>query len=224
MKKVLIIHAHPERKSFCSRLKDEAIDYFHWQNVEVKVSDLYAMNFNPVGDRHDFTQPENPDYFKYQAEQVHAWKTDTFEAMLKAEMEKLEWCDTLIFNFPIWWFGLPAMLKGWVDRVLAMGFSYGAGKGVYENGAFKDKTAFLCFTTGGPQTAYGNEGKNGNLDTILYPIHHGILYFVGMKVLPPFVCFSPVRLTDEERKSELARYRAYLEQCQSLTPLFGPAH
>ncbi len=221
MKKVLIIHAHPERKSFCSRLKDEAIDYFHWQNVEVKVSDLYAMNFNPVGDRHDFTQLENPDYFKYQAEQLNAWKTNGFDTILKAEMEKLEWCDTLIFNFPIWWFGLPAILKGWVDRVLAMGFSYGAGKGINENGVFKDKTAFLCFTTGGPETAYSGEEKS-DLDAILYPIHYGILYFVGMKVLPPFVC-SPVQISDEERKSELARYRTYLEQAGTLTPLFGDA-
>lgn len=220
MKKVLIIHAHPERKSFCSRMKDEALDYFQWQGAEVKVSDLYAMHFNPVGDRHDFTELENSGFFKYQLEQVNAWKNDAFDTMLKAEMEKLEWCDTLIFNFPIWWFGLPAMMKGWVDRVFAMGFSYGAGKGVYDNGAFKDKTAFLAFTTGGPEMAYGPDGKNGSLDTILYPIHHGMLYFVGMKVLPPFICFSPARLTDEERKAELQRYRNYLENCHTLTPLY----
>lgn len=220
MKKVLIIHAHPESQSFCSSLKNEAVSFFQSQGAEVKVSDLYAMGFNPVGDKHDFLQLENPDFFKYQMEQVHAYQNNLFEASLKTEMDKLEWCDTLIFNFPLWWFGLPAVLKGWVDRVFAMGLTYGAGKGVYDNGTYKDKTAFLTFTTGGPEVAYGNTGKNGNLDTILYPIQHGMLYFVGMTVLPPFICFSPARIGDEERKKELERYKKYLSELKDLTPVY----
>ncbi len=220
MKKVLIIHAHPESKSFCSSLKNEALAYFQARGAEVKVSDLYAMSFNPVGDKDDFTELENTDFFKYQVEQVHAFKHNAFEASLKQEMDKLEWCDTLIFNFPLWWFGLPAILKGWVDRVFAMGFSYGAGKGVYDNGGFKDKTAFLALTTGGPEAVYGPTGKNGNLDTILYPIQHGMLYFVGMKVLPPFICFSPARITEEERVKQLELYKAYLSNMDTAEPVY----
>ncbi|MES2131896.1 MAG: NAD(P)H-dependent oxidoreductase [Bacteroidota bacterium] len=220
MKKVLIIHAHPESRSFCSALKDEAVAYFQSQGAEVKVSDLYAMGFDPVGNKHDFTQLENPDFFKYQLEQVHAYKNNVFEASLKEEMDKLEWCDTLIFNFPLWWFGLPAILKGWVDRVFAMGFSYGAGKGVYDNGTFKDKTAFCTFTTGGSEVAYGPTGKNGSLDTILYPIQHGMLYFVGMKVLPPFICFSPARITDEERTHQIELYKEYLSNISTHKPIY----
>ena len=220
MKKVLIIHAHPESKSFCSSLKDETLSFFESQGAEVKVSDLYPMGFNPVGSQHDFTKLENPDFFKYQMEQVHAYQNDLFEASLKVEMDKLEWCDTLIFTFPLWWFGLPAVLKGWVDRVFAMGLTYGAGKGVYDNGTYKNKTAFLTITTGGPEVAYGSTGKNGNLDTILYPIQHGMLYFVGMTVLPPFICFSPARIGDEERKKELERYKSYLNDLKNLIPVY----
>jgi len=220
MKKVLIIHAHPESKSFCSSLKNEAVTYFQSQGAEVKVSDLYAMGFNPVGNQHDFTVLENPDYFKYQMEQVHAFQHDLYVPALKAEMDKLEWCDTVIFNFPLWWFGLPAILKGWVDRVFAMGFSYGAGKGVYDNGTFKNKTAFLTLTTGGPEIAYGSTGKNGNLDAILYPIQHGMFYFVGMTVMPPFVCFSPARITDGERIKQLELYKLYLSGLNSATPIY----
>ncbi len=220
MKKVLIIHAHPENKSFCSSLKNEAIAYYEAQGAEVKVSDLYAMGFDPVGDKHDFTQLENPDFFKYQMEQVHAYQNNLFESSLKEEMDKLEWCDTLIFNFPLWWFGLPAILKGWVDRVFAMGLTYGAGKGVYDNGTYKNKTAFLTLTTGGPEIAYGNTGKNGDLETILYPIQHGMLYFIGMTVLPPFICFSPARIGNEERVKELERYKLYLGNLDKVTPVF----
>ena len=220
MKKVLIVHAHPESQSFCSSLKNEAVAYFQSQGAEVKVSDLYAMGFNPVGDKHDFTELQHPEFFKYQMEQVNAYQHNLFTPEVKAEMEKLEWCDTLIFNFPLWWFGLPAILKGWVDRIFAMGFSYGAGKGVYDNGTFKDKIAFLTLTTGGPEVAYGNSGKNGNLETILYPIQHGMLYFVGMTVLPPFICFSPARITDEERKIQLELYKAHLKNIPSLVPIY----
>lgn len=219
MKKILIIHAHPEPQSFNSSLKNTAIDYFKSQGAEVKVSDLYTMKFNPIGDKHDFTKLENASFFKYQMEQVHAFQNNLFEPALKEEMEKLEWCDTLIFNFPLWWFGLPAILKGWVDRVFAMGFVYGAGKGVYDNGYYKNKTAFCCITTGGPEIAYGSSGKNGSLETILYPIQHGMFYFTGMKVLPAFVSFAPARTTDEERRTQIENYKTYLATLHELTPV-----
>lgn len=220
MKKILIIHAHPESQSFCSSLKNEAVAYFQSKGAEVKVSDLYTMGFNPVGDKHDFTELQNPDFFKYQMEQVNAYQNNLFTPEVKTEMDKLEWCDTLIFNFPLWWFGLPAILKGWVDRIFAMGLVYGAGKGVYDNGTYKNKTAFLTLTTGGPEIAYGDTGKNGNLDTILYPIQHGMFYFAGITVLPPFISFSPARITDEERKAQLVLYKSYLEKTSSLTPIY----
>jgi NAD(P)H dehydrogenase (quinone) len=220
MKKILIIHAHPEPKSFCNSLKNEAVTYFQSQGAEVKVSDLYTMGFNPVGDKHDFTKLQNPDFFKYQMEQVNAHQNNLFSPELKTEMEKLEWCDTIIFNFPLWWFGLPAILKGWVDRVFAMGVVYGSGKGVYDNGTYKNKTAFLTVTTGGPEIAYGDKGKNGNLETILYPIQHGMFYFTGMTVMPPFICFSPARITDDERKLQLDLYKAYLKNLKNVAPIY----
>lgn len=221
MKKVLIIHAHPENKSFCSSLMRETVAHFEAQGAQVQVSDLYQLGFNPIGDKTDFQTLENPDFFKYQMEQVHANNHNTFIESLKSEMDKLEWCDTLIFNFPLWWFGLPAILKGWVDRVFAMGFAYGNGKGVYENGTFKDKTAFIVMTTGGPEIAYGDTGKNGHLETILFPIHHGMFYFVGMTVLPPFIAFSPARLSDEERSAELLHFKHHLMNVSNLEALYS---
>lgn len=219
MKKILIVHAHPEQHSFCSSLKNTAKKYFLDKGFLVKESDLYQMNFNPVGNKHDFKTIENPDFFKYQMEQVNAFNKDFFIDELKQEMEKLEWCDILIFNFPIWWFGLPAILKGWVDRVFAMGFVYGNGKGVYENGIFKDKTAFLTLTTGGPDISY-NGGKNGSLETILFPIQHGMFYFTGMTVLPAFISFGPARKSNDELKTEITRYEKYLGEIETQKPIY----
>lgn len=217
--KVLIIHAHPESKSFNSALKDIAVETFSGNGHEVRVSDLYAMNFTAVGGREDFTAPADEHYFKYQAEQLNAYNKDLFTEEIKSEMEKLEWADLVIFNFPLWWFSLPAILKGWVDRVFAMGFAYGGGKGVYDKGVFKGKKGMLCITTGGPDIAYGTTGKNGGLDQILFHINHGMLYFVGMDVLPPFVVYSPVRLNEEERKGRLEEYRILLLSIEEAIPI-----
>lgn len=220
MKKVLIVSAHPEKASFCMSLKQTAVDYFVQKGYEVRESDLYALHFDPVGNKSDFKSISNPDFFKYQLEQVHASENNLFVDELKAEMEKLEWCDVLMFNFPMWWFGMPAILKGWIDRVFAMGFVYGAGKGVYENGIYANKTAFITLTTGGPMQAYGQSGKNGDINTLLYPIHHGVFYFTGMTVLPPFISFGPARSTIDELNDEIKRYREYLNNIDNLKPIY----
>ena len=219
--KVLIVHAHEESRSFCAALKDTAKLHFESQGHEVMVSDLYAMNFNPVGSKNDFTMVSNPDYFKYQAEQVNAYQNHLFSTELQAEMDKLLAADLIIFNFPLWWFSLPAILKGWVDRVFAMGFAYGGGKGVYDNGVFKDKKAMLCMTTGGPEIAYGPTGKNGELDKILFHIHHGMFYFTGMTVLEPFIGYSPARITPEERVAVLADYTKALDMISTRKVIFS---
>ncbi|MEY3236247.1 MAG: hypothetical protein RI883_348 [Bacteroidota bacterium] len=219
-KRILIVHAHPEEKSFCASIKNTMVKYYEEHGAEVKISSLYEMKFNPVGGKEDFLETKESNFFKYQMEQLNAAENNLFSDDVQTEMDKFEWCDTLIFNFPLWWFGLPAILKGWVDRIFAMGKVYGNGKGVYDNGSFKEKSAFITMTTGGPIQAYGDEGKNGDLNTILFPIHHGMFYFVGMKVYPPFVCFSPARISDEERQSELLRLEDYLNELNNQKTLF----
>jgi NAD(P)H dehydrogenase (quinone) len=219
LKKVLIVHAHPEQQSFCSGLKGVAMQYFAENGDLVQESDLYAMGFDPVGGLRDFKSLNNPAYFKYQLEQMNACKTNNFEDELKAEMDKLLWCDLLIFNFPLWWFGLPAILKGWVDRVFAMGLVYGDGRGIYENGTFKEKTAFISMTTGGPEVAY-TAASNGDPAVILFPIQHGMFYFAGMTVLPPFISWSPARMSLDERKAELERYKSHLQSLETVSPIY----
>ena len=219
--KVLIVHAHPEPKSFCSALKDLSAETFRKNGHEVQISDLYAMKFNPIGGAHDFKKAENADYFKYQSEQVNAYQNDLYAEDLKTEMDKLVSADIVIFSFPLWWFGLPAILKGWVDRVFAMGFAYGAGKGVYDTGVFKGKKSMAIFTTGGPEIAYGEKGKNGTIEQTLFPINHGMLYFVGMNVIEPFIAYSPARLSDEERKNLLEKLKSKIENIEKEKLIYG---
>lgn len=216
---VLIVHAHHEPASFNSALKNKAFDLFTSKGDVVQVSDLYRMNFKAVSDASDFKELSNPDYLKYQAEQTNASKDMLFSEDIIAEMEKLLWADLIIFNFPLWWFSVPAILKGWVDRVFAMGFAYGGGKGVYDTGVFKGKKGMLCITTGGPETTYLEGGRNGNIDKILFHINHGMLYFTGMDVMPPFIAYSVARLTDDERKIILEKYENYLINLNTIKPI-----
>ncbi len=165
------------------------------------------MGFDPVSDRRNFLTVADPAYFKQQAEEAHAARHDGFAPEIKAEQEKLFWCDALILQFPLWWFGLPAILKGWVDRVFAAGGRiYGGGKW-YDRGVFAGKRAMCSVTIGGPPPMYSAQGLNGPIDSILFPINHGILYFTGFSVIEPFLVHAPARLGDGERAAELARYR-----------------
>jgi NAD(P)H dehydrogenase (quinone) len=216
---VLIVHAHQEPNSFNSALKDLAHTTFIQNGDHVMISDLYAMNFKAVADKNDFSELSNLNYFKYQAEQTNAATKGLFAEDIKKEMDKLLWADLIIFNFPLWWFSVPAILKGWVDRVFAMGFAYGGGKGVYDTGVFKGKKGMLCITTGGPEATYLPDGRNGDIEKILFHINHGMLFFTGMDVIPPFMAYSVARLSDEERQATLDNYKHYLLNMNQHKPI-----
>jgi len=124
----------------------------------------------------------------------------------------------MIWQFPLWWFGLPGILKGWVDRVFAMGRTYGGDK-LYANGVFRDKKALLSLTTGGPAPAYVKGGFQGDIDAILRPIQRGMLQFVGFDVLAPQIIYGPVRMDDAQRKDFLAAYAERLKRIESERPI-----
>lgn len=204
--RVFIVHAHHEPKSFNAAMTREATAALVAAGHEVVVSDLYAMGFDPVSDRRNFVTTKDPDHFRQQTEEIHASEHDGFAPDVQAEMDKLFWCDALIFQFPLWWFGLPAILKGWVDRVFAMRRTYGGGK-YYDRGVFAGKRAMCSVTTGGLAPVYSEHGLHGAITSILFPVHHGIFYFTGFTVIEPFLVNAPVRISHEERVVYLARYR-----------------
>jgi NAD(P)H dehydrogenase (quinone) len=215
---VFIVHAHPEPHSFNAALTDTAVRFLESAGHTVQVSDLYAMQFDPVSDRRNFTSVADAGYFKQQREELHASETGGFAADVLAEIEKLEWCDALILQFPLWWFGMPAILKGWADRILVMGRIYGGGRW-YDNGTFAGKRAMLSLTTGGPESIYLSDGLNGDIQQILYPINHGILRFTGFDVLPPFIAWGPAHADNDTRTSYLAAFRQRLVEFDTSEPM-----
>jgi NAD(P)H dehydrogenase (quinone) len=207
--RVFIVHAHHERRSFNASLTREATLVLTAAGHDVLVSDLYAMRFDPVSDRRNFRSVADDSRLRQQAEEAYASEHDTFASDVQHEMDRLAWCDVLIFQFPLWWLGLPAILKGWVDRVFAAGRAYGGGR-YFDRGVFVGKKALCSVTVGGLEAAYSARGMYGSIDPILFPIQHGILAFTGFSVLEPFVVYGPNRVDANARRAYLAQYRARL--------------
>jgi NAD(P)H dehydrogenase (quinone) len=216
---VLIVHAHPEPLSFNTALKDVAVEQLTAQGHHVVVSDLYAMNFNPVASREDFAERKNPDYLVYALEQRYNYEQQTIAPDIAAEVEKLKAADLVIFNFPMFWFSMPAILKGWIDRVLISGVCYG-GMRFYDQGGLKGKKAMITFTLGGREHMFADaDAIHGDMQTLLRPILRGTLYYVGMDVLPPFIGYHVPYISPEARAEILQQYRerlAHLDQLASL--------
>ncbi|WP_070963972.1 NAD(P)H-dependent oxidoreductase [Vibrio sonorensis] len=216
--KVLIVHWHPEPQSFNTAMFNTAVDTLTALGHQVQVSNLRQMQFNPVSGRHNFTTTSNPEFYKQQLEEMHASEHDGFASDVENELRKLEWCDLLILQYPMWWFGMPAMVKGWVDRVFVMGRFYGNGR-YYENGVFKGKKAMVSITTGGDGDAYSPGGWNGDLLGVLRPIHRGLFQFNGFDVLAPNATFAPTHLSQSEREEELHKLSVRLMNIETELPI-----
>jgi len=219
--KVLIVHAHPEPQSFTAALRDQATATLQAQGHEVQVSDLYAMNWNPVASASDFTSRENPDYLVYALEQRLGVKSQSIALDIRQELDKLLWADLLILNFPIFWFSAPAMLKGWIDRVLVSGVCYG-GKRFYDQGGLAGKKALVTVTLGGREHMFGEGAIHGPLEDMLRPILRGTLAYVGFEVLEPFVAWHVPYISAEARQDFLRNYQQRLEGLADDQPLVFP--
>lgn len=230
MPTALIVHAHPEPTSFNAALRDTAAETLRAEGHAVLISDLYADGFDPVDRPGHFRSRLARAVFDLAREQGHAQLNDAVAPDIAAEQEKLRAADLVILQFPMWWYGMPAILKGWVDRVLAFKFAYDLGLW-WDKGLLAGKRAMVSVTTGTPAGAYASDGRNGDIDRILWPINAGVLRICGFEVLPPFVVYGAPWLADSQRRHALTSYAQRLRELDITAPLFfhdledfGPDH
>ena len=217
---ILIVLAHPEPQSFNGALTRTAVEALHASGHAVEVSDLYATGFKATADAADsFGVRQDPDYYRVDREQTFAHENGTVTGDIVAEQDKLRHADLLILQFPMWWFGMPAILKGWADRVFTRGFAYLPGR-KYDTGMFTGKRAMVSVTTGTSADTYEPDGIDGSIHDILWPVHNGLLRYSGFEVLPPFVTHMPGRMTLEQREEQLDAYRARLSSLDTVPQLF----
>lgn len=101
--RALVVYCHPKETSFTAAVRDMVLDKLAQAGAETRVIDLYRRGFAPVLTGNELDIYED---------------TPANRAPVAQDVEDVLWCDTLIFIYPTWWYGLPAMLKGWLDRVL----------------------------------------------------------------------------------------------------------
>lgn len=215
--KIFIVYAHPEPRSLNGALLQYGRQVLTEAGHEVQVSDLYAMKWKAAADREDFPWLNVEERLYYGRASGEAFTQQKQLPEIVAEQQKLLWADVVIFQFPLWWYSMSAILKGWVDRVYAYKFTYGVGEHGGEKwgdrfgeGVLKGRRAMIVLTVGGRETHYTPRGVNGYLEDVLWPIQHGIFYYPGMEVLPAFTVFEAGRLKPEAWEQVKADYRQRL--------------
>lgn len=223
---VLLVYAHPEPRSLNGSIRDFMVDRFVRAGHAVEVSDLYAMGWKASLDADDFPQRDATQPFRPSADSKRAFAEATQAADVAAEQQKLRRADLVIFQFPLWWFSMPAIMKGWFDRVYAYGFAYGVGEHSeqrwgerYGEGVFKGKRAMLVVTTGGWAEHYSERGINGPIDDLLFPIQHGALFYPGFDVLPPFVVYKSSAMDATRHNETLGALGERLDNAMQAAPI-----
>jgi len=170
------------------------------ENFKLTISDLYKQNFNPVAGRNDTTHFPAHDLFQLAKAQRLALLHNSFEKSISQEQQKLASSDLLIFQFPLWWWSFPSILKGWIDRVLSSGFAYG------KDATLAPKKIMYSITTGGASSeeelAYYQRKIDG--------LYQDIFGFIGWQILPAFIAHGVQQKTDDERQLLLQSYKAHL--------------
>lgn len=183
--KCLIVLAHPEPRSYNAELAHAARETFQAQGHEVRLSDLYAQSFASDEHARHFSQRADGLRFDAQTEQRFSVTHDAVPVDVRKEVDDLLWADLLVLQFPLWWFGMPAILKGWMDRVFLYGKLYSSKRRLH-TGVCAGKRAMLSVTAGSSSEACSPQGQEGDTRLILWPAHYS-LFYVGFTVLEPAI-------------------------------------
>jgi NAD(P)H dehydrogenase (quinone) len=192
----LWVLAHPNPHSLNARLCQVGTTALRAEGWQVEESDLYATCWDPV-----LIKEGGPD--------------------VDAEQAKLQRTDLVVLQFPLWWYGMPAMLKGWIDRVFEAGFAYdvmdpNTGRArKYGDGGFAGKRALAVVTAGDRPGSLQPRGISGSIDDVLWPLLHGTFWYTGMQVLQPHLVTSARDLTPtdvQQVENDLTHRMAHLDQ------------
>jgi NAD(P)H dehydrogenase (quinone) len=221
---VLWVFAHPEPRSLSGALRDDGLRTLRELGYDVRESDLYTMKWNPVVDAADFGAEAGDERLVVGATSARAHARGELSPDIVAEQEKLDWADAVVVQFPLWWYGLPAILKGWFDRVFVKGFGYGVraedGRTLrYGEGRLAGKRAMVVLTAGAREPAMGSRGVNGELNDVLFSLQHGTLFYAGMSVLPPVAVYGADRVSEEHFAEARELLRTRLSKLETEEPI-----
>lgn len=210
----LWVTAHPDPHSLTSELGNTGVRALGDSGITTFVSDLYAMNWNPLLGDSDFGPGDARDE-PISRRQKYATAQATLASDIRREQGKITAADLVVVQFPLWWYGMPAILKGWFDRVFTNGFAFGvrddAGRiRKYGDGALTGKALLAVVAAGDRASSLGPRGISGDLVDTLWPLLHGTAHYTGMRPLRPHLVASADRVDDTLIESERSRLRRRL--------------
>jgi NAD(P)H dehydrogenase (quinone) len=226
--RVLWVLAHPDGRSLNGSLRDDGVRTLREHGHAVVESDLYSMGWDPVVRAEDFagdSAGEIVGRLDVLTASQHAYEQQRLSPDIRAEHDKIRWADTLVLQFPLWWFGPPAILKGWFDRLFVQGFAQGVkdprtGRTLrYGNGGLAGRRAMVVTTVGAQAASTGPRGIHGDIGEVLFPLQHGTLWYTGMTVLPPVVVNGAVCLSEGGYAEAAAELRRRLLTMSSTPPI-----
>ena len=180
-----IVLAHPESKSFNAHLAGITRQSMEAAGSETTLSDLYSLDFDPREGPQHFQKRKDKSAFHVQTEQRHNAENESLPPDVESEIQNLLNCDLLVVHYPLWWFGMPAILKGWMDRVFVYGRLYRSLQR-YDKGVCAGKKMIACVTTGASEDSCAYNGREGDTQMHLWPLLFPFRY-LGFEVLQPEV-------------------------------------
>ena len=183
--KAHIILAHPEKKSFNGRLAELSRSKLAAKGWERTYSDLYTDNFDPREGPMQYRVRSDSEHFHAQTEQRFNAQNGSTPGDVAVERDRLLQSDLLILHFPLWWFGVPAILKGWIDRVFVYGSVY-KSQMRYDAGICRGKKMLACITTGASLDSCSFDGREGDTRLLVWPTLFCFRY-IGFDVLEPAI-------------------------------------
>ena len=210
---VLMVYAYQDPQSFGAALHSRAVRFFEGRGDQVTVSDLYASGFHAVAEKWDFkvSGGAHADYALEQKRVADAG-LDGFAEDIQDEIKKLRAADMVILEFPTWWHAPPAIMKGWIDKVFALGVVHDSNHH-YKDGFMRGKQAMVITSVSDPETMYSSEGPyKATLGQYLYPLLHGTLAQTGFSVTHPYIVYNTMMASKDEQQKKIDELGDFVKQ------------
>ncbi|MDD5217574.1 MAG: NAD(P)H-dependent oxidoreductase [Candidatus Omnitrophica bacterium] len=180
--KHLVVYGHPNPKSFSHAILNTFVERLREKKHEVRVRDLYDLHFDPC----------------LKGSELALLEKGQVPKDIQSEQEHVRWADIVTFIYPLWWTGLPAILKGYLDRVFSQGFAYiDSEKG--PKGLLPGKKIFMMTPMGAPEKVYADMGIFKSMNQV---IDESLTGFCGMTAVG-HKYFGQVSAVSQEARAEM---------------------
>lgn len=203
--RVLWLYAHPMTSSLNAALRDSVVSRLTDRGWAIDIDDLYATGWNPVLSAQDTAGAAGTTLSDRQ-------RAATLDGLLSSdvteEQSRLLRAELVVVQFPLWWYGMPAILKGWFDRVFTNGFAFGIRDASghvrkYGDGNLSGRRLLPVVTAGDRESALRDRGISGDIDDILWPLLHGTAHYTGIRPLRTHLVADTASVTADRLDAEI---------------------